>query len=343
MTVLDYDAIVLGAGAAGLMCAATAGQRGRRVLLLDHADQVGKKILISGGGRCNVTNAVVTERDFAGSTAPAIRRILARFDVAAARRFFGELEVELKEEAHGKLFPVTDRARTVLESEGGVRLTAHAKANDPVELSFVLRDVVREASWGYVNYEIVDVLRVDGYPRKVDGFRYDDASFLAARQAQEWQPAPSSYRAMFEENGLIRRFADEGIRELWLWGASGMHFDEFAGFVPNRYARFGPTTANSSSARPISDPSSTRPGRILRKYRPISTAIGMVANTVEVAHGLCFIALTTTSPSTAIRMIMMVSVPRMAANPPTGPSSSRAIWPRLRPLRRVDRNKMVIS
>jgi predicted Rossmann fold flavoprotein len=52
----DYDAIILGAGAAGLFCAATAGQRGRRVLLLDHADEVGKKILISGGGRCNFTN-----------------------------------------------------------------------------------------------------------------------------------------------------------------------------------------------------------------------------------------------------------------------------------------------
>ncbi|PXA95862.1 aminoacetone oxidase family FAD-binding enzyme [Nostoc sp. 3335mG] len=52
----SYDAIILGAGAAGLMCAAIAGQRGRRVLLLDHADRVGKKILISGGGRCNFTN-----------------------------------------------------------------------------------------------------------------------------------------------------------------------------------------------------------------------------------------------------------------------------------------------
>ena len=51
-----HDAIVLGAGAAGLFCAANAGQRGRRVLLLDHADKPGKKILISGGGRCNFTN-----------------------------------------------------------------------------------------------------------------------------------------------------------------------------------------------------------------------------------------------------------------------------------------------
>ena len=51
-----YDAIVLGAGGAGLMCAATAGQRGKRVLVIDHAEEAGRKILISGGGRCNFTN-----------------------------------------------------------------------------------------------------------------------------------------------------------------------------------------------------------------------------------------------------------------------------------------------
>jgi len=51
-----YDVVIVGAGAAGLICAMRAGQRGRRVLLLDHADKVGKKILISGGGRCNFTN-----------------------------------------------------------------------------------------------------------------------------------------------------------------------------------------------------------------------------------------------------------------------------------------------
>ncbi len=56
MTRQAFDVVVVGAGAAGLMCAIRAGQRGRRVLLLDHADKVGKKILISGGGRCNFTN-----------------------------------------------------------------------------------------------------------------------------------------------------------------------------------------------------------------------------------------------------------------------------------------------
>ena len=51
-----FDVIIIGAGAAGLMCALTAGQRGKKVLLLDHAGEVGEKIRISGGGRCNFTN-----------------------------------------------------------------------------------------------------------------------------------------------------------------------------------------------------------------------------------------------------------------------------------------------
>ena len=56
----NYDAIILGAGGAGLMCALTAGQRGKRVLVIDHATGPGKKILISGGGRCNFTNVNAT-------------------------------------------------------------------------------------------------------------------------------------------------------------------------------------------------------------------------------------------------------------------------------------------
>lgn len=62
MTAENYDCIILGGGGAGLLCASIAGQRGRRVLVIDHADKVGKKILISGGGRCNFTNVNATTR-----------------------------------------------------------------------------------------------------------------------------------------------------------------------------------------------------------------------------------------------------------------------------------------
>jgi hypothetical protein len=128
-----------------------------------------------------------------------------------------------------------------LPSQGGVSLIEHIRANDPVHYSHILADVIRQASWGYIDYQIVDFLRVPEFPRKTDGFRYTDESYLAARAKNEWQEAATSYRGVFEDNGLIPRCRREGITEVWLWGASGMHIDEFAGFVKDRYRRFGPT------------------------------------------------------------------------------------------------------
>ena len=75
----EFDAIVLGAGAAGLMCAATAGQRGRRVVVLDHADAPGKKILISGGGRCNFTNLHVAPDRFLSANPHFAKSALGRY------------------------------------------------------------------------------------------------------------------------------------------------------------------------------------------------------------------------------------------------------------------------
>lgn len=75
----DYDAIILGAGAAGLMAARVAGQRGRRVLLIDHADEPGKKILISGGGRCNFTNLHAAPDRFISANPHFMKSAMARY------------------------------------------------------------------------------------------------------------------------------------------------------------------------------------------------------------------------------------------------------------------------
>ena len=75
----SYDAIILGAGGAGLMCAATAGQRGRRILLIDHADAPGKKILISGGGRCNFTNVNANADRFISANPHYAKSALGRY------------------------------------------------------------------------------------------------------------------------------------------------------------------------------------------------------------------------------------------------------------------------
>ena len=77
--VAPYDAIILGAGAAGMFCAATAGQRGRRVLLLDHAPELGRKILISGGGRCNFTNLHTAPDRFLSQNPHFAKSALSRY------------------------------------------------------------------------------------------------------------------------------------------------------------------------------------------------------------------------------------------------------------------------
>jgi len=77
--ILVFDVIVIGAGAAGMMCAATAGQRGRRVLLIDHAAKLGEKIRISGGGRCNFTNVHCSPERFLSRNPHFCRSALARY------------------------------------------------------------------------------------------------------------------------------------------------------------------------------------------------------------------------------------------------------------------------
>ncbi len=113
--------VIVGAGAAGLTGAIAAAQTlaqeqsDGRVLLLDGAKHIGAKILVSGGGRCNVTHDVVTPKDFFGNR-NIIRNVLAAFPVERTVAWFASLGVELKHEPTGKLFPVTDKARTVLQA-----------------------------------------------------------------------------------------------------------------------------------------------------------------------------------------------------------------------------------
>jgi predicted flavoprotein YhiN len=76
---MSFDVVVLGAGAAGMMCAAEAGKRGRRVLLLEHGERVGRKILISGGGRCNFTNIHTRAENFLSENPHFAKSALARY------------------------------------------------------------------------------------------------------------------------------------------------------------------------------------------------------------------------------------------------------------------------
>jgi predicted Rossmann fold flavoprotein len=101
---IDFDAIVLGAGGAGLMCAGVAGQRGRRVLVVDHAERPGKKILISGGGRCNFTNIHTAPDRYLSKNPHFARSALARYTAADFVELVERHDIAWHEKTLGQLF-----------------------------------------------------------------------------------------------------------------------------------------------------------------------------------------------------------------------------------------------
>src|SRR6266567_9643218 len=110
----QFDALVLGGGAAGLLCAIEAGKRGRRVAVLEHADRIGKKILISGGGRCNFTNIHCQPENFISANEHFAKSALARYTPADFIALVEKHGIPYHEKTLGQLF--CDRsARDIIE------------------------------------------------------------------------------------------------------------------------------------------------------------------------------------------------------------------------------------
>src|SRR2546429_1165446 len=99
-----FDVLVLGAGAAGLLCAIEAGKRGGRIAVLEHADRVGKKILISGGGRCNFTNIYCQPENFISANEHFAKSALARYTPADFVALVEKHRIPYHEKKLGQLF-----------------------------------------------------------------------------------------------------------------------------------------------------------------------------------------------------------------------------------------------
>src|SRR3954467_8948261 len=133
------------------MAAIAAARNGARVVAIDAAKKIGAKILISGGGRCNVTNEVVRPEDFNGGR-NAIAKVLRTFDVAATIAFFEDLGVPLKREETGKLFPISNRARDVVD--------ALLAAADSVGIEIVSGMPVTSIEPGFIINQLIHADRV---------------------------------------------------------------------------------------------------------------------------------------------------------------------------------------
>ena len=129
--------IIVGGGSSGLMAACTAAEAGAEVTLLEQNPSLGKKLLLTGGGRCNVTNNRPEEeiiRHIPGN-GKFLHSSFTQFSQYDIMTFFIERGVALKEEDHGRMFPVTDKARTILEAfiEELKRLQVQIRTNIKVE------------------------------------------------------------------------------------------------------------------------------------------------------------------------------------------------------------------
>jgi len=131
----DYDVIILGAGAAGLFCAATAAKRGRRVLVLEKANKIGKKILMSGGGRCNFTNQFVEADNFISDNPHFCKSALSTYTQWDFIDLVEQHHIEYEERKHGQLFCVHSAKDIVamLKTEcelSGVEIKTHCEVNN---------------------------------------------------------------------------------------------------------------------------------------------------------------------------------------------------------------------
>ena len=110
----EYDVIIIGAGASGLMCALTAGERGRKVLILEHANKIGKKIIISGGGRCNFTNMYTEPGNYLSNNAHFCKSALSRYTQWDFQALVDKHQVGWHEKTPGQLF-CDDRSQQIVD------------------------------------------------------------------------------------------------------------------------------------------------------------------------------------------------------------------------------------
>jgi hypothetical protein len=137
----------------------------------------------------------------------------------------------------------------VLRSQRGATLRAHFRWNDPERLAAAYGADVRNASWGYVRYEIAARAVVDGFPRKADGFRYDEKGYLDGwRGGRFHQPDLVDYAALLAEHDVLRRVRVGEIDEVWLFGFPYCGYYESLMGGPDAFWCNGPALPGTETA-----------------------------------------------------------------------------------------------
>ncbi len=200
-----YDVIIIGAGASGLYCALTAGRRGRRVLVMDHANKAGKKILMSGGGRCNFTNYFVEPEHFIGENQHFCKSALSRYP---SWEFIGMVEqhkIAYHEREHGQLF-CDDSAQDIVT----MLLAECASAGVQIRLNTQVDQVEVEAQ------------SPDSHNSKASRFKLVTSKKLSKKELKDGDCEPNPVQVLFNCESLVVATGGLSIPTM---GASGLGYE----------------------------------------------------------------------------------------------------------------------
>ncbi len=210
---IQFDLIVVGGGPAGMMCAGRAAERGARVLLLEKNSMLGKKLSITGGGRCNVTNDISTVRELVARYGPggkALFPAFSRFTPADAVNFFNERGLPTKVEAEGRVFPVSNDANDVVRVLGEYLRQGKVKVvlNAPVHKVVVYDDHVR-VMWSLGEWRAAAVAVATG------GLAYPETG--STGEGFDWL-ARLGHKIIRPDASLVPL----RVKEPWIVGLSGL-------------------------------------------------------------------------------------------------------------------------
>ncbi|MEM9416120.1 MAG: NAD(P)/FAD-dependent oxidoreductase [Planctomycetota bacterium] len=269
---------IIGGGAAGMMAAIFAArsatpQSETRVAVFDGAKKLGAKILIAGGGRCNVTHDIINPIDYFGGTSRnTVKKILKSFSVKETTAFFAELGVELKREETGKLFPVTDKARTVLDalqramSNAGVEVfTDHRVTNLQTTSSpQAPRFMIQTARGPFTAERVILATGGEALPASgSDGGAYEIIERLGHTVTETW---PALVPLVLHEDHFLTALSGIALDvELTLAGNTGKAIHKQAG--PLLFTHFG-----------LSGPAAMDISRHLRPHKLVSGASKLTAS-----------------------------------------------------------------
>ncbi len=214
-----YDVIVIGGGAAGMMAAGRAAERGKRVLLLEKNKRLGEKLCISGGGRCNITNAQDDERKLLsqyGASEPFLYSAFSQFGMRDTFSFFEGLGLPLKVEANNRAFPVSEKAPDVVAALERYMAAGTVEVRTGVKTANIIAagGRITKVQAGGIEYEAASIiLATGGVSHPETGSTGDGFAWLTRLNEPVQTPTPTIVPLKVREK-WVRQVSGISIKDM---------------------------------------------------------------------------------------------------------------------------------